>query len=150
MTRPTITLMLLPSLILVGCADVGPWFGSQLAADGQLGVKSSTQFAAELENANCDKLSKMLQAALEKMRAAKARAKSEEAAPPTTLARTLARAMGPPGAGNAALEEYASSRGDADAINQRLEAKGCGTVDIEKLLDPLGSTPTAPRATATM
>jgi hypothetical protein len=148
MTRPVITLMLMLSLMLAGCAGVGPWLGSQPAPGEQLGVKSSSQLPAELGNANCDKLAKTLQAALEKMRAAKARAKTEDEAPPTTLARTVARAMGPPGSGNSAFEEYASTRRDADAINRRLEEKGCGTVDIDKLLDPLGSPPTAPRTTA--
>jgi hypothetical protein len=56
--------------------------------------------------------------------------------------------MGPPGSGNSAFEEYASTRRDADAINRRLEEKGCGTVDIDKLLDPPGSAPAAPRTTA--
>jgi hypothetical protein len=145
MTRPIITLMAMLSLMAAGCAGV-----NQLTPGDQLGAKSSWQLPRELESANCYKLAKALQDDLEKMRAAKARAKSEEAVPAMTLARTLARAMGPPGAGNSAFEEYTSLRLDADAINRRLEAKGCGTVDIDKQLDPPKSAATSSRSAATI
>ena len=64
------------------------------------------------------------------MRATKERAEKEQDQPARTLEQMLARASGPRGTGNAALDEFQEARSDIDQLNDLLREKGCAIYPI--------------------
>jgi hypothetical protein len=109
-----------------------PTDAASTASSATLSGRTAT--AARKQNWNCRRIERAIANLAEAMLAAKARAELEEEQLAPTLARTLARVSGPPGAGNAALVEFQELRSDADQLNDLLSEKGCATFSIS--VDP--------------
>jgi hypothetical protein len=88
---------------------------------------------ARKQNWDCRRIERAISNLVEPTLSAKARAEKEEEQMPQTLARTVARLSGPPGAGNAAFTEFAELRNDTDQLDDLLREKRCAgyRIDVE-------------------
>jgi hypothetical protein len=93
-------------------------------------LSGATATAARKQNWGCQRIEPAIAKLLTGMRATKERAEKEQEQPANTIERMFARASGPPGTGNAALDEFQEARSDIDQLNDLLREKGCATYPI--------------------
>jgi hypothetical protein len=102
---------------------------ASIASSGA-GSLGPTATAARKQNWDCKRIEPAIAKLLTGMRATKERAEKEQEQPANTIERMFARASGPPGTGNAALDEFQEARSDIDQLNDLLREKGCATYPI--------------------
>jgi hypothetical protein len=124
---------MLSAACLMGCSEtqISPAYVASAMLAGGAGLSGPTAMEARKKNWDCRRIERAIANLALSMQAAKERAEKEEEQMPQTLARMIARLSGPPGAGNAALTEFAELRSDADQLNELLREKGCASYMID-------------------
>ncbi len=123
----------LSAACVLGCSDPQMSIGSVASATlpHHANPASATAAVARRQNWNCRRIEREIADLVAPMRTAMSRAEEEEARMPQTLARTVARLSGPPGAGNAAFADFTELRNDADRLNDLLKEKKCAGYVID-------------------
>jgi hypothetical protein len=120
---------------LGGCAN-----GSEARSDGGLAPATSGtpgpayDLTAAERSWPCGALQSAIGDSVGRMRTFQASAKADDAAVAPTLARSVTRLFGPPGAERTGSVQLARERARADAYNGALKARGCAPVDVDALL----------------
>ncbi len=120
-----LTPVLCLALLLAGCTggldDLGP---VQLKAQ-----RDSVE--RTFANADCPALTLALRSDIAQLKIYDENEKREKLTAPVTMYRTLERVVGPAGAGDIALENFAKTKEHAAALNGKLAQRNCPVIDVD-------------------